>query len=118
MSKFIYSIGIFSALMAAGSIAGAQNPISTESEQTPSSHEVIIQNDPGSDGKTEGLTQRIQINENEMQINELRVRGETQSIEVKPQGNMPAYEVIPETGSHPPGKNNSEGQRVWRVLNF
>jgi hypothetical protein len=40
-------------------------------------------------------------------IDELRVGGETQSIDVKPKGGMPAYQIHP-----------SSGERSWKVLGF
>lgn len=67
------------------------------------------------DSKTpEAKTERIHIEDSTTQIDELRVRGETQNIRVTPK-NMPAYEVIPDNPSA--GRNNA-GKRVWRVLDF
>lgn len=63
----------------------------------------------------EAKTERIHIEDNGTQIDELRVRGETQSIRVTPNGNLPAYEVIP---NNPSSDRNGGGKRVWRVLNF
>lgn len=68
------------------------------------------------DSKTpEAKTERIHIEDSSTQIDELRVRGETQNIRVTPKGGMPSYEVIPNNPSS--GRNNS-GKRVWRVLDF
>lgn len=81
----------------------------------PAAHDVIlIQEDPGS-RTPEARTERIQITEDLVQVDELRVRGETQSIEVTPRGSLPSYEVIPQDASQQPGSNNTSGQRVWRI---
>ena len=60
--------------------------------------------------------ERIHIEDENAQINELRIRGQTQSIEVKPQNNMPTYEIVPENSATP--SNNAAGRSRWRVLSF
>lgn len=56
------------------------------------------------------------IEDESAQIDEVKVRGQTQSIEVKPRGSMPAYEVVPQDAAHP--NDNAAGRSRWRVLSF
>lgn len=65
----------------------------------------------------EAKTERIHLDESSAQIDELRVRGETQSIQVTPKGRLPTYEVEPNNAAASSGRNTG-GKRVWRVLNF
>lgn len=65
----------------------------------------------------EAKTERIHLDERSAQIDELRIRGETQSIQVTPKGRLPAYEVEPKNATPSSGRNTG-GKRVWRVLNF
>jgi hypothetical protein len=58
-------------------------------------------------GAQETRTERIQVEDEDARIDELRVGGETRTISVKPKGGMPAYDVAPKTG-----------ERTWKVLGF
>ncbi len=58
-------------------------------------------------GAIEKRTERIHIEDAGSSIDELRVGGETKTIDVKPKGDMPAYQVAP-----------SSGERSWKVLDF
>ena len=58
-------------------------------------------------GAVEKRTERIHIEDTGAKIDELRIGGETKSIDVKPKGNMPAYQVAP-----------TSGERTWKVLGF
>jgi len=51
--------------------------------------------------------ERIHIEDDNTVIDELRVGGETRSIDVKPKGGLPAYQVAP-----------TSGERSWKVLGF
>jgi hypothetical protein len=51
--------------------------------------------------------ERIHLEDKGSKIDELRVGGETQSIEVQPKGNLPAYQIAP-----------TSGQRSWKILGF
>lgn len=55
----------------------------------------------------EQQVEKIRIEDKGSVIDELRVGGQTQSIEVKPKGGMPAYQVAPHNG-----------QRSWKILGF
>ena len=55
----------------------------------------------------EKRAERIRVEDSGARIDELRVGGETQSIDVKPKGGMPAYQIQP-----------SSGERSWKVLGF
>lgn len=54
-------------------------------------------------------------------VDEVRYGGRTQSINVKPKSNMPAYEVQPAdaaTGRQGSSETGTNGARVWNVMKF
>lgn len=56
-------------------------------------------------------------------IDELRVDGQTQSIQVQPKYGAPAYEIQPRGSANPPGEtagrpSGNSGRSSWRLLNF
>ena len=67
--------------------------------------------------------EHIRIEDGGATVDELRVGGRTQNIQVKPKGNAPAYEVLPNDGApdrqgRGEGAAGSGGPRVWNVLKF
>ena len=56
---------------------------------------------------TEQRVERIHLEDGGSIIDELRIGGETKSINVQPKGGMPAYQVGPVSG-----------ERSWKVLGF
>jgi hypothetical protein len=58
-------------------------------------------------GVVEKRTERIRIEDAGSRIDEVRVGGETKSIDVQPKGGMPAYQVQP-----------GSGERSWKILGF
>jgi hypothetical protein len=70
----------------------------------------------------EPKVERIVLQDEQVRIEELRVRGQTQKAVVKPK-NAPEYEVITAPGGRDPsvgrsGNKDATGQRVWNVLRF
>lgn len=71
----------------------------------------------------EPATQRIVIQDDGARIEELRVRGLTQRIVVKPR-NAAEYEIVPAASGRDPSQNRANanagagGQRVWNLLKF
>lgn len=55
----------------------------------------------------EKRTERIRVEDEGSRIDELRIGGETKSIDVQPKGGMPAYQVQP-----------ASGERSWKILGF
>ena len=55
-------------------------------------------------------------------VDELRVGGQTRSIEVTPKNGAPAYEIAPAPGgadlSEGSSSNGSTGKSRWRIFNF
>ncbi|WP_374408330.1 hypothetical protein [Hydrogenophaga sp.] len=52
-------------------------------------------------------------------IDELRVGGQTRSIDVKPKNGAPAYEIQPVTGADSANDGQgSSGRSRWRILSF
>ncbi len=56
-------------------------------------------------------------------IQELRVGGQTQSIDVAPKNGAPAYQITPQPAGALPGETGGKptgnaGRSSWRVLNF
>ena len=71
---------------------------------------------------TDPSVQHTVVEDDGVRIEELKVRGRSQRIVVKPK-NGPAYEIIPP--HHGPdisqgarGTNGAAGKRVWPVLSF
>lgn len=65
---------------------------------------------PTSAPAQEGIEQqveKIRIQDKGSVIDEIRIGGQTRSIEVQPKGGMPAYQVAPQSG-----------QRSWKILGF
>jgi hypothetical protein len=66
---------------------------------------------------------RIVIQDEAVRIEELRVRGQTQRVVVKPR-NAAEYEIVPANAGRDPSQNRANsnpgagGQRVWNVLRF
>jgi hypothetical protein len=65
--------------------------------------------------------ERITHEDSLTRIDELRVGGQTQSIDVTPKNGAPAYQIQPEAG----GSTDNSGKRTgnagrssWRVMNF
>lgn len=70
----------------------------------------------------EPAVQRQVTEDDQVRIEELKVRGQTQSITVtsKLRGLKGSqYEVVPDSGARDPSQpGHANGQRVWRVLSF
>jgi hypothetical protein len=67
--------------------------------------------------------ERITHEDKLTRIEEVRVGGQTQSIEVQPKNGAPAYQIQPETGSSAGSdtggkRSGNAGRSSWRVLNF
>ena len=87
--------------------AGAQSPPPAEAGSA----------DPGQ--RVERITHEDKLT----RIDELRVGGQTQRIEVQPKNGAPAYEVAPVRSAEPPGQGAGErtgngGKSSWRVFKF
>ena len=66
---------------------------------------------------SEGVDKRIERIEHEddrSRIQELRVGGQTETIDVKPKNGAPAYQVGPNQNSPTP----QEGRSFWRLFEF
>jgi hypothetical protein len=67
--------------------------------------------------------QRIVLEDDAVRIEELKVRGQTQRVTVKPR-HATAYEIVPAAGGRDPSLNRAGqqpgagGQRVWHLLSF
>jgi hypothetical protein len=67
--------------------------------------------------------ERIRTEDTGNRIDELRVGGETQTIDVQPKANLPAYQIKPDAaGSAGPAQRDAapsaQGVRTWKILNF
>ena len=67
--------------------------------------------------------ERITHEDKLTRIDELRVGGQTQRIEVQPKNGAPAYEIAPVRSAEPPGQGAGErtgngGKSSWRLFNF
>lgn len=67
--------------------------------------------------------QRTVVQDDAVRIEELKVRGQTQRVTVKPR-HAAAYEIVPPAGGRDPSQNRAGqqpgagGQRVWHLLSF
>lgn len=71
---------------------------------------------------TEPKVQRIVVQDEQVRIEEERVRGVTRKVTVKPK-DAAAYEVLPTNAARDPsqahrGSEGAGGKRVWNVLKF
>jgi hypothetical protein len=67
--------------------------------------------------------ERITHEDKLSRIDELRVGGQTQSIEVHPKNGAPAYNIAPQrstdsSSNGPNQRSGNAGKSTWRVLNF
>lgn len=66
--------------------------------------------------------ERITHEDKLTRIDELRVGGQTQSIEVQPKNGAPAYQIQPDNGQTGAGdggkRTGNAGRSSWRILNF
>lgn len=67
--------------------------------------------------------QRTVVEDDAVRVEELKVRGQTQRVTVKPR-HAAAYEIVPAAGGRDPSQNRAGqqpgagGQRVWHLLSF
>ena len=85
--------------------------------QTPPAEPAPLQHAPGD------RIQRITNEDALTRIDELRVDGQTQSIQVQPKNGAPAYQIQPLPAGDTPGAtagrpSGNAGRSSWRVLNF
>jgi nitrous oxidase accessory protein NosD len=98
------------ALLAALAAAGA-------AAQTPPADSPPVQRSPGD--RVERITHEDALT----RIDELRVDGQTQSIQVQPKNGAPAYQIQPLAPGQSAGEGagrpaGNAGRSSWRVLNF
>lgn len=66
--------------------------------------------------------ERITHEDDLARVDELRVGGQTRSIEVTPKNGAPSYEIAPAPGganlSDNPATKGSTGKSRWRIMNF
>jgi hypothetical protein len=64
--------------------------------------------------------QHLVAEDDQVRIDELRVRGQTQRITVSPKGSdAPSYQIVtPAGGSDPSKGRDGAGQSVWQLLTF
>jgi hypothetical protein len=67
--------------------------------------------------------QRIAIEDDQVRVDELRVRGQTERIVVTPKHGGRPYEILTAPNGRDPGgsadgRRGATGQRVWTVLGF
>lgn len=71
---------------------------------------------PANEGKA---MERITHEDAYSRIDELRVGGQTRSIDVTPKNGAPAYEIQPATGADSSNDGQgSSGRSRWRILSF
>jgi hypothetical protein len=75
---------------------------------------------PTSNPPAEPAVQRIVTEDDNVRIEELRVRGQTQSIVVRNKApGAGVYEIVPSSGANDPSlAPGASGQRVWHLFDF
>ncbi len=79
---------------------------------------------PQAEGRRNQKVELIRVEDDAVVIDEVRYAGQTQSITVKPKGNMPEYEIQPtdmarsRPGDHRDGLSSATGKRVWNLFEF
>ena len=69
----------------------------------------------------EPAVERRVVEDDQVRIEELKVRGETRRVVVKPKtAGAKEYEIVPITGATDPsqGRRSSAGERLWRFFSF
>jgi hypothetical protein len=85
--------------------------------QTPPPEPVPLQRGPGD------RIERITTEDALTRVDEVRVDGQTQSIQVQPKNGAPAYQIQPLAPGQTPGASagrptGNAGRSSWRVLDF
>ena len=67
--------------------------------------------------------ERITTEDALTRVDEVRVDGQTQSIQVQPKNGAPAYQIQPDNGNGAGGESGGKrtgnaGRSSWRILNF
>lgn len=98
MHRHVLPFALALSVLASG-LTWAQAPV------TPASASATAK--PSHPEPVEQRLERIHVEDKASTIDEVRVGGQTQSIDVQPKNGMPAYQVSP-----------TDGQRSWKVLGF
>jgi hypothetical protein len=88
--------------LSCASFCWAQSPAPAQAAPNPQQ--------PSAGSRSEAVekrTERIRVEDEGSRIDELRIGGETKTIDVQPKGGMPAYQVQP-----------ASGERSWKILGF
>ncbi|MDQ7743978.1 hypothetical protein [Hydrogenophaga pseudoflava] len=65
------------------------------------------------------VIERITHEDAGSRIDEVRIGGQTRSIDVQPKNGSPAYEIAPQRGAELPTEGQgSSGRSRWRLLSF
>jgi len=110
VSSLVPTLALLAALAAAGAAHAADAPPPAAATAAP---------DRGGDPSI----QRIVIEDEQVRVEELRVRGQAERIVVNPKSGARPYEIVTsphgrDTGSQADGRRGAAGQRVWNVLGF
>ena len=88
--------------------------------QTPAAAQPVPEESPAA-ARSERI-ERITHEDSLSRVDELRVGGQTRSIEVTPKNGAPSYEIAPAPGgadlSEGSSSNGSSGKSRWRIFNF
>ena len=110
-------------LALSGAAATAQAPVAMPSATPPATPAGTLQREDTAPSRTNQKIERIVTEDSGSRVEEIRVGGQTQSINVQPRNGI-AYEVKPADGIRaapvPPNARDSStgGSRVWNIGNF
>ena len=111
---------LFSIAVLASAAAWAQPSSEAAPAAAPASAGQPQQDNSAAPSRQNQRIERIREEDSGSRVDELRVGGQTQSINVQPKaGNMPSYEVKPghagKDGINQSGSDGTNGRRVWNL---
>jgi hypothetical protein len=100
----------------------AQNPPKSGLKPNGMQHKQLLNQEQKSTDKGQKI-ERIRLEDALTRIDEVRVGGQTQSIDVQPKADVPGYQVAPIAGgSAGPAQQGSppsaQGVRTWKIFSF
>jgi hypothetical protein len=102
--------------------SSAQNPQENALKPSGMQHKQLLNQEQIGADKGQKI-ERIRLEDALTRIDEVRVGGQTQSIDVQPKADVPAYQVAPIAGgSAGPAQQGSppsaQGVRTWKIFSF
>jgi hypothetical protein len=126
MTHFLRFASLLLASLSLAATVAAQSPANLSPENGSPRNNSLNSSLSNNEQKTpagEQKMERIRTEDTGNRIDEVRVGGQTQSIDVQPKANVPAYQVKPDAaGSAGPAQRDAapsaQGVRTWKIFHF